>query len=269
MPANPSQSPPKPGRNHKGQFTKGNPGGPGNPFARQVAELRKALLSAVTPALLRAVADELIAQALGGKLEAIKLLFQYVLGQPTEMPDPDRVDIEEWKLAQERAVPAGEVAALFESMAPPVAIAMVETMQEAGAREMQQMMAAEAPTEAAREHSAANGQWRPTHGVPQAATRQASLDVLRGRFSSNAEQSARVRANDRLRSPGRRLHAANGCVPERPSRRKSPAASGDERRADGKRATVRPRPARSGDAPACTSARFPPRTRPRATPFPC
>ena len=37
------------GRNGRGQFAKGNPGGPGNPLARRTARLRSALLRTVTP----------------------------------------------------------------------------------------------------------------------------------------------------------------------------------------------------------------------------
>src|SRR5205807_1722116 len=36
-------------RDAQGRFVKGNEGGPGNPFARRVAELRKAAMAAVTP----------------------------------------------------------------------------------------------------------------------------------------------------------------------------------------------------------------------------
>src|SRR5207248_10793741 len=36
------------GRDARGRFAPGNPGGPGNPFARRVAELRTALLDMVT-----------------------------------------------------------------------------------------------------------------------------------------------------------------------------------------------------------------------------
>jgi len=36
------------GRGSDGRFAKGNPGGPGNPFARQVAALRQNMLDAVT-----------------------------------------------------------------------------------------------------------------------------------------------------------------------------------------------------------------------------
>src|SRR5439155_3124311 len=36
------------GRDANGRFVKGNPGGPGNPFARKVATLRRALIDFVT-----------------------------------------------------------------------------------------------------------------------------------------------------------------------------------------------------------------------------
>ena len=36
------------GHDAKGRFTRGNPGGPGNPYARQVAALRKVILNRLT-----------------------------------------------------------------------------------------------------------------------------------------------------------------------------------------------------------------------------
>jgi len=43
-PAPQSTTPPDGGRDQKGRFAKGCPGGPGNPFAREVASLRTRLL---------------------------------------------------------------------------------------------------------------------------------------------------------------------------------------------------------------------------------
>src|SRR5262249_62311559 len=40
-------------------------------------------------------------KAMAGDLVAIKLLFQYVLGRPSETVDPDRLEIEEAKLQDE------------------------------------------------------------------------------------------------------------------------------------------------------------------------
>lgn len=77
-------SPPSPngldGRDAGGRFAKGNPGGPGNPHARQVAELRSALLSAVSTDDLLAVIKALIQKAQDGDVPATKLLLDRLLG---------------------------------------------------------------------------------------------------------------------------------------------------------------------------------------------
>jgi hypothetical protein len=83
------------GRDSQGRFTPGNPGGPGNPYGRRVAELRKIMLECVTDSEMRIIVGELMVQAKCGKLAAIKLLFQYILGKPTEAPNPDAVDVDE------------------------------------------------------------------------------------------------------------------------------------------------------------------------------
>jgi hypothetical protein len=87
----------KPPRDAKGRFAPGNPGGPGNPFARQVAKLRSALVNCVTEADMVRIAEDLMVKARMGDLAAIKLLFQYVLGKPAETVNPDTLDIEEWQ----------------------------------------------------------------------------------------------------------------------------------------------------------------------------
>jgi hypothetical protein len=93
-PDNPPQ--PTTERDAKGRFTKGNPGGPGNPFARQVAKLRSALVNRVTEADMERIAEDLIVKARLGNMAAIKLLFLYVLGKPAATVNPDTLDIEEW-----------------------------------------------------------------------------------------------------------------------------------------------------------------------------
>src|ERR1700730_10104981 len=77
------------GRDAQGRFTAGNSGGPGNPFARRVAELRKVLLETVTDSALRIGTGPLMVKAKFGDLAAIKLLFQYVLGKPAATVNPD------------------------------------------------------------------------------------------------------------------------------------------------------------------------------------
>jgi hypothetical protein len=88
-------------RDGKGRFTAGNPGGPGNPFARQVAKLRQALIDAVTPQDIQKVAAKLIELAAEGNVQAAKLLLTYVIGKPQPAPEPDRMDADEWDLYRE------------------------------------------------------------------------------------------------------------------------------------------------------------------------
>ncbi len=73
-PPGPDASPkaPEGGRDSHGRFACGNRGGPGNPFARQVASLRCALLAAVSEQDVEAVAQELVRQAREGNLGAAK-----------------------------------------------------------------------------------------------------------------------------------------------------------------------------------------------------
>src|SRR6202790_5020870 len=88
------------GRDARGRFQKGNAGGPGNPFARRVAELRKVLLELVTDDELRIIVGQLMVMAKMGDLAAIKLVLQYALGKPAATVDPDTVDLQEMELVQ-------------------------------------------------------------------------------------------------------------------------------------------------------------------------
>ncbi|MEX0775079.1 MAG: hypothetical protein WD042_05120 [Phycisphaeraceae bacterium] len=69
------------GRDAGGRFARGNPGGPGNPHAAHVARLRSALLDAVTPEDVQAVAAALLAQAKQGDVMAVRELLNRLLGQ--------------------------------------------------------------------------------------------------------------------------------------------------------------------------------------------
>src|SRR5262249_39572456 len=97
------------GRDASGRFAPGNPGGPGNPHARKVAELRQALVNFVTAEDMKEIALILKEKAKMGNLAAIKLLFQYVLGKPLPPTDPDRLDVDEWQKLQEKARPPREM----------------------------------------------------------------------------------------------------------------------------------------------------------------
>ncbi len=100
------------GRNKQGHFTEGNPGGPGNPYARQVALLRKKVLQVIDEDKMEEIILELFELAKKGNLQAIKVLLQYTLGKPAEAQNPDLVDVEEWdqmKAASEKIFQADRV----------------------------------------------------------------------------------------------------------------------------------------------------------------
>jgi hypothetical protein len=96
-------TPPEAGRDQKGRFAKGNPGGPGNPFGREVAAYRIRLLQRVKEGDVDAVADQLIRQAREGDLVAIRLSLLYVLGRPAAAIDPDGLDAQELALLKREA----------------------------------------------------------------------------------------------------------------------------------------------------------------------
>src|SRR5438132_12162652 len=91
------------GRQANGRFAKGNRGGPGNPFARQTAELRRRLQERVTPETLDSIVDALVEKARQGDVSAAKLVLSYVIGKPEPAPDPDRVDLDELQHYREEA----------------------------------------------------------------------------------------------------------------------------------------------------------------------
>src|SRR5206468_4509411 len=86
---------PTDGREANGRWAKGNPGGPGNPFARRVATLRKVILDRLTEQDLLAITEALLAKAKEGSVGAAKLLLAYAIGKPASAPDPDRLDGQE------------------------------------------------------------------------------------------------------------------------------------------------------------------------------
>ncbi len=81
------------GRTPRGQFAKGNPGGPGNPYAKRVAWLREALLDAVTADDIQAVALALVARAKDGEMAAIRELLDRVIGKAGP-PQDDSIELE-------------------------------------------------------------------------------------------------------------------------------------------------------------------------------
>src|SRR5688572_8101552 len=93
--------PPETERETNGRFARGNRGGPGNPYARQVAALRQAALEAVGPEQIKEIMNALVLKARTGDIAAARLVLSYTLGKPTTPPDPDRLDAEEWERFKE------------------------------------------------------------------------------------------------------------------------------------------------------------------------
>ena len=84
------------GRDAGGRFTKGNPGGPGNPFARRVSRLRSRIVEELTDDELQAIVRKMIADAKDGDKAAAKLLLSYAIGKPTDpVCEPDHVEAHE------------------------------------------------------------------------------------------------------------------------------------------------------------------------------
>jgi hypothetical protein len=127
--------PPASGRDSNGRFTQGNAGGPGNPYARQVAALRRALLQLVTEEEITAIAKALLEQAKKGNVSAAKLLFSYTLGQPAKAVDPDRLPEHELNTLNANYAEPEEVTALLnrqslEDFLPVIQIAMACQQQQ-------------------------------------------------------------------------------------------------------------------------------------------
>ena len=80
------------GRDQQGKFVPGNSISKGNPHARRVAALRSALLEAVSEDDMRAVIAKVVEQSKEGDMMAAKVLFERVLGRPTEADFVERLE---------------------------------------------------------------------------------------------------------------------------------------------------------------------------------
>jgi hypothetical protein len=128
------------GRDDHGRFARNNPGGPGNPFARQVARLRQVLLNGVTAEDMAVIAHKLIDLAKDGNVQAIKLLFSYTLGKPPATEPPDQLDIQEWQLFRQSATMAEELPGLVATPDPSLPLQMVRAARPAMASDMSRQL---------------------------------------------------------------------------------------------------------------------------------
>ena len=89
------------GRDERGRFAQGNSGGAGNPFARRVAQMRQALLQAVSDEDLQELVQALLLRAKSGDVAAARLVLSYTVGKPAATQEPDRMDVQEVQLYKE------------------------------------------------------------------------------------------------------------------------------------------------------------------------
>jgi hypothetical protein len=71
------------GRDGRGRFVVGNPGGPGNPYAKRVNELRSALFRAVDAESMEKAAAAVLEKACDGDIAAFRELCNRTLGLPS------------------------------------------------------------------------------------------------------------------------------------------------------------------------------------------
>ncbi|MBN2560305.1 MAG: hypothetical protein JXQ75_05185 [Phycisphaerae bacterium] len=81
-----------PERDAHGRYLPGNHGGPGNPFAGQVASLRMAAMKAIPIERLARIFDALAMKAEDGDAMAAKIVLGYVLGRPTDFGELVRLE---------------------------------------------------------------------------------------------------------------------------------------------------------------------------------
>jgi hypothetical protein len=76
-------------RNSSGRFTAGNPGGPGNPWAKQTAELRALIRSAVTDQDMQEVMAAIVRKAKAGDVVAGRELLDRLVGKASQKLEMD------------------------------------------------------------------------------------------------------------------------------------------------------------------------------------
>jgi hypothetical protein len=168
------------------------------------------LQETVTDEDIQAAARKLIEQARAGDLAAIRLLFSYTIGKPAAAVDPDRVEVEEWKLMQETSVAPQVMSGVLQSLPADWVVRMlqiawpcvVQTIaQELGAdiealnrQEAARARRAESRHQAIASKGASAGQ---AHGasISQAAAQSEAAAVEPIRPSANGSNGAEAEAD--------------------------------------------------------------------------
>jgi hypothetical protein len=97
------------GRDAHGRFAPGNAGGPGNPYARQVAALRKEIARFLTEeGRLHLLIERLYDSAMEGDIAAARLFLSYALGKPADAVAPDDVEAHELEVFRRTTATAAD-----------------------------------------------------------------------------------------------------------------------------------------------------------------
>jgi hypothetical protein len=114
------------GRESNGRFARGNPGGPGNPYARQAAALRLRALGSVSGDDVEAILRKMVELAKAGDVPAARLVLQYTLGRPVPSAHPDRLDRDEVEAFQANAMRQDAFSLVESTPVEPVLLAVRE-----------------------------------------------------------------------------------------------------------------------------------------------
>ena len=152
------------GRNNRGRFAAGNPGGPGG-ARRRSSELRRAAEEAVTPEHIAAMIRRFLRMALDGNLAAGRLVLERTCGRAAEAPaDSAPLDIAlprlrtaaDCNMAIERLIEAIVRGAIDRDMAKVLVDAIQVRLRAIEVNDLEQRLAELEQSAAAFEASSAN-----------------------------------------------------------------------------------------------------------------
>jgi hypothetical protein len=197
--ANAKTAPGANGRAADGKFAPGNRSAKGNPFGRRLAAMRQAVLNAVSEDDVQEIMSVLLQQAKEGDVAAAKLVLQYAVGKPALASEPDRVEVEEWRLRLQGAVPKDEFMTTLGRTTAAWANDLMGTMQPVMHRKMMDTFLAELK---GKPSTVSNDASATTPGVPAADA--PSRNGSNGGHRSDREGANRSPSHDqKTRSPGR------------------------------------------------------------------
>jgi hypothetical protein len=103
-------------RSPDGKFAAGNSGGPGNPHARHCARMLALFRNCISDEEMVAIIRKLSEKAAAGDTSAAKLILSYKIGKPSEAPNPDQIDQDEWDHYQKDAINLNQVQLVLSSL---------------------------------------------------------------------------------------------------------------------------------------------------------